>query len=183
MIAERPLTGIGIACFNIAEGRINHNKLQQSPHNSFVQATAELGLPGGFLFLAIIITSVRVARRTRRTAADAGNHAAAAAGDEAAVAGDEAIAAGDEAAAAADETAPTGGQAPAACEQLMWFASAVEVAFLGFAVSGFFLSHAYSGIFCFLAGIGAVLQARYSALAPRSRDQSARAAAEEIEYA
>src|SRR5215467_6962673 len=71
MIAERPFTGIGIACFNVAEGRINHSKLQQSPHNSFVQATAELGLPGGLLFVAIIVSSVRVARRARRRAAGA----------------------------------------------------------------------------------------------------------------
>jgi O-antigen ligase len=176
MIAERPLTGIGIACFNIAEGRINHSKLQQSPHNSFVQATAELGLPGGFLFVAIIITSVRVARRARRRAAEAGDHVAA--GGAVAAVGDESVAAGDEAAVAGDEAASTGRQASAAAEQLMWFASAVEVAFLGFAVSGFFLSHAYSGIFCFLAGIGAVLQARY-----KSSNESARPAAEEIEYA
>jgi|SRR5215471_4110730 len=135
MIAERPLTGIGIACFNYAEGRINHSKLQQSPHNSFIQSAAELGLPGGFLFLAIIVCSVRMARRIRRALQAAG-------------------------------------------DQSIWFASAVEVGFLGFAVSGFFLSHAYSGIFCFLAGIGAVLQARYGSSSVLAEPEP-----EEIEYA
>jgi O-antigen ligase len=135
MIAERPLTGIGIACFNYAEGRINHSKLQQSPHNSFIQVTAELGLPGGFLFLAIIFCSVRMARRVRRAL-------------------------------------------QAIDSQSIWFASAVEVGFLGFLVSGFFLSHAYSAIFCFLAGIGAVLHARYCSSSLFARPQPP-----EIEYA
>jgi len=44
---------------------------------------------------------------------------------------------------------------------LLWFASAVEVAFVGFAVSGFFLSHAYSPIFCFLTGMAGALVARH----------------------
>ena len=44
---------------------------------------------------------------------------------------------------------------------LLWFASAVEVAFVGFAVSGFFLSHAYSPIFCFLTGMAGALLARH----------------------
>jgi O-antigen ligase len=49
---------------------------------------------------------------------------------------------------------------------LLWFASAVEVAFIGFAVSGFFLSHAYSPIFCFLTGMAGALAARHRLTRP-----------------
>jgi O-antigen ligase len=60
---------------------------------------------------------------------------------------------------------------------LLWFASAVEVAFLGFAVSGFFLSHAYSPIFCFLTGLAGALVARHRLTRP-----AVAAVAEELEY-
>jgi len=51
---------------------------------------------------------------------------------------------------------------------LVWFASSVEVSFIGFAVSGFFLSHAYSPIFCFLTGMAGALVARHKQLLPIS---------------
>ncbi len=63
-------------------------------------------------------------------------------------------------------------------ENLIWLASAVEISFIGFLVSAFFLTHAYSAIFCFLAGMSAALFARYEG------DQRQRLDAEgEIEYA
>ncbi|HYP28472.1 MAG TPA: O-antigen ligase family protein [Blastocatellia bacterium] len=60
---------------------------------------------------------------------------------------------------------------------LFWFASAVEVSFIGFVVSGFFLTHAYSPIFCFITGMAAALYARDRA--GRGEDDQR----EEIEYA
>lgn len=48
--------------------------------------------------------------------------------------------------------------------ELMWLASAVEVSFTGFLVSAFFLTHAYSAIFCFLAGMASVLYVRHRSL-------------------
>jgi O-antigen ligase len=62
-------------------------------------------------------------------------------------------------------------------DQFIWLASAVEIAMIGFVVSGFFLSHAYSGISCFMTGIAGVLHARYL------RVREAEPDAEEIEYA
>ncbi|HKV42056.1 MAG TPA: O-antigen ligase family protein [Blastocatellia bacterium] len=43
----------------------------------------------------------------------------------------------------------------------LWFSSALEVSLFGFVVGGFFLSHAYSPIFCFLVGMSASLAARF----------------------
>jgi O-antigen ligase len=68
MIATYPLTGVGISCFNIAHADFSGTKINISPHNSFVQIAAELGLPGFLLFLLIIFTSMLSARRVRRLA-------------------------------------------------------------------------------------------------------------------
>ena len=61
-------------------------------------------------------------------------------------------------------------------DDLLWLASAVEISFIGFIVSGFFLTHAYSPIFCFLTGMSAALYARDRA--SRAEDDHI----EEIEY-
>jgi O-antigen ligase len=60
---------------------------------------------------------------------------------------------------------------------LLWLASAVEISFIGFVVSGFFLTHAYSPIFCFITGMAAALYARDRA-GRKENDHG-----EEIEYA
>ncbi|HVF91185.1 MAG TPA: O-antigen ligase family protein [Blastocatellia bacterium] len=62
-------------------------------------------------------------------------------------------------------------------DELFWFASAVEISFIGFVVSGFFLTHAYSPIFCFVTGMSAALYARDRMI--RAQDDGR----EEIEYA
>jgi O-antigen ligase len=136
MIAERPLTGVGISCFPIAHGQYTGSKLHISPHNSFLQVAAELGIAGLALFIAIILTSLKTARRIYRLARE--GH----------------------------------------CANLLWLASAVEVSFTGFIISGSFLTHAYSAIFCFLVSMAAVLSARYNA-----SEQQAFVEAQEIEYA
>ncbi len=73
---ERPLTGVGIASFNIAEGTISPLARRQeyakglkwsSPHNSFVQVLAEMGLPGIVLFIAMLIAGFRSASRLARS--------------------------------------------------------------------------------------------------------------------
>jgi O-antigen ligase len=68
MIISRPLTGVGISCFPIAHGQYTGSKLHISPHNSFLQVTAELGIIGLILFVAIIFISLRAARFIRRRA-------------------------------------------------------------------------------------------------------------------
>jgi O-antigen ligase len=64
------------------------------------------------------------------------------------------------------------------CRDLLWLASAVEVSLSGFLVGAFFLTHAYSPIFCFLAGISGALFIRCK----MGRRQQG-PAAQEIEYA
>jgi len=66
MIAAYPLTGVGISCFNIAHADFSGTNINISPHNSFLQIAAELGIPGLLLFLVIIFTSIVAARRMRR---------------------------------------------------------------------------------------------------------------------
>ncbi len=122
MLAAHPLVGVGIGAFPIAHGYFSNSKIHIAPHNSFVQITAELGLPGMTLFLAIILTAFGYARKARRLAREA-----------------------------------------PADEGIAWIGAAVQVSFIGFIVSGALLSHAYSPIFCFLAGISASLAARCKA--------------------
>jgi O-antigen ligase len=83
--ADRPLTGVGVGAFNIAEGTISSLARQQeygrglkwsSPHNSFVQELAEVGFPGLILFTAILWSAYRSATRTARIGIRRGGSAA-----------------------------------------------------------------------------------------------------------
>jgi hypothetical protein len=71
---DRPLLGVGPACFFVAEGRLSPQAALQelgrglkwsAPHNSYVQVGAELGVPGLLVFLLML----RAAWRTARPAA------------------------------------------------------------------------------------------------------------------
>jgi hypothetical protein len=82
---ERPLTGVGIASFNIAEGTISPLARRQeygkglkwsSPHNSFVQVLAELGVPGFVVFVWMLVAAFRTATRMARAALRRGARAA-----------------------------------------------------------------------------------------------------------
>ncbi|MGH9823091.1 MAG: O-antigen ligase family protein [Blastocatellia bacterium] len=137
MIAESPLTGVGIACFPFEQSRLSESRLDKAPHNSFLQAAAELGVIGLGLFLVIVISAIVISRRIRR-------------------------------AVGSGTTDPS----------LLWLASAVEISLIGYAVSGFFLSHAYSGIICFLTAMAAAMTARYKVC-----QRNALPVIEEVEYA
>jgi O-antigen ligase len=69
-VAANPLVGVGIGNFEAAEGEYNReNGLQgkwSAPHNAVVEAFAELGLPGGFLFLMIFYSSIVISARKFR---------------------------------------------------------------------------------------------------------------------
>jgi hypothetical protein len=58
-----------------------------------------------------------------------------------------------------------------------WLASAIEISLMGFMVSAFFLSHAYTAMICFLVGMASALTSRCELAMGR------RVEAEEIEYA
>lgn len=62
---QNPALGVGIASFNIAEGKTMSDNgmtgLWMSPHNSFVQAGAELGVGGLALLCGMLVLGGRVA--------------------------------------------------------------------------------------------------------------------------
>jgi O-antigen ligase len=71
-----PLTGVGIRNFSTAEGTLSSASQAQldagrgfkwsSPHNSFVQIGAEVGVTGLALFVAALIVTIRTMARIRR---------------------------------------------------------------------------------------------------------------------
>ena len=74
---QHPILGVGPNNFQTAEGTLSPFAQRQqfgvgvrwnAAHNSFVQAGAELGLPGLVLFLAVIATAFRSLRRSGRRA-------------------------------------------------------------------------------------------------------------------
>jgi O-antigen ligase len=76
-MTSRPLTGVGLSAFSMAEGTISPLAAQQSygnglkwsaAHNSFVQVGAELGFPGLLLFSAMIWLTFRTAAKLSRDA-------------------------------------------------------------------------------------------------------------------
>ncbi len=75
MIMDRPLTGVGIDCFGVAnaaayseEGRASY--LQA--HSLYVQVPAEIGLPGAIIFFAFLVEAIRLNRNVRRKLTTAG---------------------------------------------------------------------------------------------------------------
>jgi O-antigen ligase len=73
---QRPLLGVGVACFPQAEGRLSELGQERAAtgrglkwsaaHNSFIQIGAELGFPGLVSFLALLFIAFRTLARTRR---------------------------------------------------------------------------------------------------------------------
>lgn len=66
-ILESPLTGVGINQFPVKEGQTlaaagRHGKWS-APHNAYLQAFAELGIPGGCIFVSVIAVGLIRARR------------------------------------------------------------------------------------------------------------------------
>jgi O-antigen ligase len=77
-LAERPVAGVGMSNFQVAEGTISPQARRQAggrpvfwqaPHNTLVQVGAELGVPGLLLliglFASVFASLRRVARRAR----------------------------------------------------------------------------------------------------------------------
>ncbi len=76
-LAGRPVLGVGISNFQVAEGtiapkaRLRERGLGvrwQAAHNSFIQVGAELGTPGLLLFIALFATAFASLRRVARHA-------------------------------------------------------------------------------------------------------------------
>ena len=129
-MAGRPLLGVGIGAFEVAEGTISALAIQahqrggsvkwMAPHNSFVQIGAEAGVPGLVLFTGLCFWLLRHSFRIGRSGATS---------------------------------------------QLALLGGGVCLSVIGFYVTAFFLSQAYSAILYFLAGIVAGL-ARFRSSTP-----------------
>ncbi len=65
MANEYPLTGVGPNNFIYVNTRVYLSELREVQHNVFIQALSELGYPGLFLFLAMILFCFRNHKRVR----------------------------------------------------------------------------------------------------------------------
>jgi hypothetical protein len=69
MIEERPLTGVGISNFPVAEGLMHRYVVGQpwmNAHNSFIQVAAETGILGLIAFIVLLKRLYAVGRRLRQ---------------------------------------------------------------------------------------------------------------------
>ncbi len=68
-MAERPLLGVGVNQFNVAEGTLSPLAARQvglkwsAAHNSYIQIGAEVGVPALVLFICLLVAAYRLARR------------------------------------------------------------------------------------------------------------------------
>jgi O-antigen ligase len=67
ILPERPLLGAGLG-MNILALNDERGTTWTAVHNVYLQLGVELGLPGAALFVALLVSSVRSARRAQRTA-------------------------------------------------------------------------------------------------------------------
>ncbi|MEQ9570317.1 MAG: O-antigen ligase family protein [Longimicrobiales bacterium] len=72
-VDQRPVFGVGIANFPIAESRLSDEARQfggrwkaSVAHNSYVEITAETGIPGGILYLSMVLSLVGWLARWRK---------------------------------------------------------------------------------------------------------------------
>lgn len=81
--ASKPLTGIGVDAFPVAEGTLSPLAEREeygrgvkwsAAHSIYIQVLAELGIPGFVAFLSMIWLAWRAARRLARDAARLGDH-------------------------------------------------------------------------------------------------------------
>jgi O-antigen ligase len=62
IIAENPLTGVGLKAFAVAEGSLHQGGKWSVAHNSFIEIGADLGLPGLVLFISMLLSAFRCAK-------------------------------------------------------------------------------------------------------------------------
>ncbi len=65
MVADRPLTGVGIRCYTTARA-MDYSGVWLQPHNVYVQVLSEIGIIGGLFFFAFIFEMIRAGVRSRR---------------------------------------------------------------------------------------------------------------------
>jgi O-antigen ligase len=66
MIADHPLTGIGLGNFKPFLEFYAGDELRNVAHNSFLEITAEMGVPAALIFLAMLVAAFTSLERVRR---------------------------------------------------------------------------------------------------------------------
>jgi hypothetical protein len=142
LLAKRPW-GVGIDGFAVAEGLSHGGKGKWSAaHNSFLQVAVELGVAGFVVFVLVLLSTFKTLRQVQLLLRPPPDRKA----------------------------TPRIGRAPLVRapllgkpkkqldvrENILLLASALEVSLCGFAVGGFFLSQAYSGMLYVLLGLSVV---------------------------
>lgn len=61
-----PLFGVGVNCFDTAEGVISHKKKWSAAHNSFIQIAAEAGIPTFIFWTLMLVSTFKELKRQRR---------------------------------------------------------------------------------------------------------------------
>lgn len=67
IFADHPLLGVGLGCYPAANARYAPELGARDAHNTYLNLAAEDGAPGLFLWLALVASVMRFARRVRRT--------------------------------------------------------------------------------------------------------------------
>ena len=73
MIAAHPLVGVGLHNFKPTVTRYENGEgIESLAHNTYIEVTAELGIPGGILFVGTLLAPFWTLERNRRRALAAG---------------------------------------------------------------------------------------------------------------
>jgi len=67
IFADHPLLGVGLGCYPLANARYSAELGARDAHNTYLNLAAEDGAPGLFLWLALVASVMRFARRVRRS--------------------------------------------------------------------------------------------------------------------
>ena len=69
VVAQNPVIGVGIGQDILALDRLRDRPTWRSVHNAYFEYAVDLGLPGGLLFIGLLVASLRTARRVEIRAA------------------------------------------------------------------------------------------------------------------
>lgn len=62
MILQNPIFGVGIKVYRVADGASHEGGKWSEAHNSFIQAAAEVGIPGFLVFLLMLFSAFKLAK-------------------------------------------------------------------------------------------------------------------------
>jgi putative inorganic carbon (HCO3(-)) transporter len=72
VFADHPILGVGLGCYPVANARYSPGLGSRDTHNTYLNIAAEVGIPGLVLWLGMVVSVLRYAKRYRASAAAAG---------------------------------------------------------------------------------------------------------------